>query len=278
MLSIFILCAGSGERWNQYLGVPKQMIPFGNETLIERTLRLLSKQDQRRVVCVVRDSEMTLTRYNTLSLSRSDSLAETILATRPYWSDRNMFFLGDVFFSERAVERILSCERRLAFFGRPWPSALAQCGHGEMFGFTFGASAISSVQSLIDRSLTNGPRNAQPNLWNLYQLAGGLPLGSSRFIPRLLVPIDDYTNDIDTPIDYLRRGDLYESISLGRATPASLLSRSLRLLPNHRLGILRWWMLNGQHRSRDSAPAFPRLVKRSQEKMPKEKKSQLYEL
>ena len=246
MLTVFILCAGDGDRWNDYLGVPKQLITFAGEKLIERSARLVTERRQGgRVYCVTRDPRISLSQYDTLLVSRTDSLTETILATCRYWSGRNVFLLGDVFYSECAISLILECQRGLAFFGRPWPSAFAKCGHGEMFGLTFAARANDRVRNLLARGLSNKPTGAQVNLWNLYQLAGGLPLGSSQYLSQLLVPIDDYTNDIDTPIDYLRRNWLYEKISSGKEREASHTLRFLALLPKHYLGILRWLVSNG---------------------------------
>lgn len=245
MLSVFILCAGSGDRWHDYLGVPKQLISFGGEALIERAARLIGERKQGRVCCVTRNPRISLPQHETLLLSHTDSLAETILATHGYWSDRNVFLLGDVFYSERAISWILECQRDLAFFGRPWPSPLVKCGHGEMFGLTFAASAADIVQNLLARGLSIKLNGAPANLWNLYQLAGGLSLGSSRYLSQLLILIDDYTNDIDTPIDYRRRNRLYEKISSSGKWGASLPLRSLALLPKHYLGILRWRVANG---------------------------------
>ena len=244
MLTIFILCAGNGDRWNDHLGVPKQLIAFGGEALIERTARLVMEQKKRRVCCVSRNPRISLPQHDMLLVSQTDSLTETILATCPYWSDRNVFLLGDVFYSERAMSLILECQRDLAFFGRPWPSSFVKCGHGEMFGLTFTADTTDVMHNLLDSGLSHKSTGAQANLWNLYQLAGGLPLGSSRYLPQLLMPIDDYTNDIDTPIDYQRRNRLYEKISLNGASGKSLTMRSLTLSPKHYLGILRWRVSN----------------------------------
>jgi hypothetical protein len=245
MLTVFILCAGNGDRWNDYLRIPKQKILFGGEALIERTARLVTEQEQRRVYFVARDSRILLPQYDTVFVPRTKSLAETILATYRFWDNRNVFLLGDVFYAERAISLILGCQRGLAFFGRPWPSAYVKCGHGEMFGLTFSTGNAGSMCSLLERGLSSMRTGAQANLWNLYQLAAGLPLGSSRYHPQLLVPIDDCTNDIDTPIDYQRRRWLYEKVSSEGERGAFLTLRSLTLLPKHYLGIFRWRMSSG---------------------------------
>jgi hypothetical protein len=206
-------------RYERYhLGVPKQLITFGGEALIERTARQITERKQSRVCVVSRDPLISLPQHDTLLIPETDSLTETILATCPYWSDRNVFLLGHVFYSERAVSVILECQRELVFFGRPWPSSLVKCGHGEMFGLTLAARDANDIHNLLALGLSYKSAGAPANLWNLYQLAGMLPLGSSQYLPRLLTPIDDYTNDIDTPIDYLRRNWLYEKISVTRTS------------------------------------------------------------
>lgn len=239
MSAVFILCAGDGARWNDHLGIPKQLITFGNERLIDRTARLVSSHGNSDLCSVTQDSRISITPYKSLFVSRTESVTETILRTGTLWSDRNVFLLGDVFYSEHALALILQCERSLVFFGRPWPSAFVKCGHGEMFGLSFAADAAEFVQGLLASALSRRAA-AEASLWTLYQLAGGLPLRSSQYLPELLVPIDDYTNDIDTPIDYRRRGRLYERISSRGERAMRLRLRTLALLPAHRLGLFHW--------------------------------------
>ncbi len=215
MLSVFILCAGSGARWNNHFGVPKQLLTFGSEALVDRTARLTRRYGALAVYCVTtQNSQVSSSLGHALVLSHTDSLTETIWATRSLWSERNVFLLGDVFYSKRAISTILECERPLSFFGRPWPSVFVRCGHGEMFALAFSATVAKNVGELFASVLSLKDAGTFGNLWNLYQLAAGLPLGSSQYVFHLLVPIDDYTNDIDTPVDYSRRGCLYQRIAL----------------------------------------------------------------
>lgn len=239
MSSVFILCAGDGARWNDHLGIPKQLITFGNERLIDRTARLVSSHGNSDLCCVTQDSRISITPYKSLFVSPTESVTETILKTSTQWSDRNIFLLGDVFYSEHALALILQCKRSLAFFGRPWPSAFVNCGHGEMFGLSFTAGAAEVVQDLLASALSRRAET-EARLWSLYQLAGGLPLRSSQYLPELLVPIDDYTNDIDTPVDYRRRGRLYERISSRGEQAMALRLRTMAILPAHTLGLFHW--------------------------------------
>src|SRR3989344_5076738 len=71
MLTVFILCAGDGDRWNDYLGVPKQLITFAGEKLIERSARLVTERRQGgRVYCVTRDPRISVSQFDTLLASR----------------------------------------------------------------------------------------------------------------------------------------------------------------------------------------------------------------
>lgn len=174
---------------------------------------MLAERKQQPVFCVTRNFRISLPECSELSIFRTESLPETILTTVPYWTETNVFLLGDVFYSEHAISLMLDCQRALSFFGRPWPSSYVRCGHGEMFGLACSNYGNGLARDLMIRGLSVRESGKEANLWNLYQLAGGLPFGSSRYLPGLLGAIDDYTNDIDEPTDYMRRGSLYERIS-----------------------------------------------------------------
>jgi hypothetical protein len=77
---------------------------------------------------------------------------------------------------------------------------------------------VSSVFSaLFEAGIRGLASGHEGNLWNLHHIASGLPLGERGIYGAgLLELIDDYTNDIDYPIDYLRRGKLFKRISSDR--------------------------------------------------------------
>ena len=49
---IFIMAAGPATRWNNYMGVPKQMVKVGNETILHRLARLLKERKQKFIMSV----------------------------------------------------------------------------------------------------------------------------------------------------------------------------------------------------------------------------------
>lgn len=215
-MNVFILCAGDGDRWGNYLGVPKQLIRFGSETILERTIRLSSVYRNACFFCVTRDQSIAPPNTVPIVLKHSSCLVDTIGQTRSYWASRNIFLLGDVFYSPTAIHMIFHSTRYLTFFGRPWPSFLVKCGHGELFGMAFDIEALSLIPTLLDTGMRLQGSGHAGNLWNLHHIASGLPLGTRFYSKELLELIDDYTNDIDTQDDYRRRSDLFERITKGR--------------------------------------------------------------
>lgn len=243
MTVVFILCAGNGDRWGQHLGIPKQMVCFGEESLLERTVRLVFSQDDLQVYCVTSDPRIRVPNVALISISPTRSIAETIVSVSDKYHDRNIFLLGDVFYSEQAISRILVNKGSITFFGRPWPSAFVNCGHGEMFGLSFTKQKAAMIRNIVSDSLTIEQGVIDANIWKLYQICAGLPKGSSGLCPEFLTTIDDYTNDIDTPIDYERRKNLYDFISSNGEGCASFIIRNLLLWPKHFIGYLRWILI-----------------------------------
>lgn len=209
----FLLCAGDGARWNNFLGAPKHFLEFGGEALVERARRLAKNAGIEDLRCVIRAGARRPTGFRCLTVTKTESLAETILATGSEWVSQNLILLGDVFYSPDAIASIVRADSDLTFLGRPGPSAIVRCGHGEMFAMRFNSNAVHRVRSVTSRAMELRALGAPANLWNVYQLAGDLRLGASDIVPGLLNVIDDYTNDIDTPVDYERRSAIYRDIA-----------------------------------------------------------------
>jgi len=211
--AVFVLCAGDGARWEDYLGVTKHEVCFGGSPLVLRTLaQFRNRGIQARIVG--RTGENKARFGEKIYINQTICLADTIEQTRSYWSTRNIFVLGDVFFSDDAINRILDNEDPLIFFGRPWANWLVRCGHGELFGFSFRSEYSDFVISLLAHTHQAAINRNAGNLWNMHHIACGIPVGVRKYCTDVFCIIDDYTNDIDTPIDYSRRHWLYDSIAL----------------------------------------------------------------
>lgn len=51
-MRVFITAYGESTRWNNYLGVPKHLIPIDDEPLIHRTVRLLKENGFDDIVII----------------------------------------------------------------------------------------------------------------------------------------------------------------------------------------------------------------------------------
>ena len=213
---VFILCAGDGSRWNNYLGIPKQLIQFNCESLLARAARMLGEEGIDDFICVSNDRRLQLPGIVHFHPEKHNCLAETILATRHLWTSRTIFLLGDVYFTRRSVNSISRYRGELGVFGRPWASKLIDCTHGELFAMSFSAEAAAFVTRAAEEVARLVVHGARGNLWDVYHTLSDLPLNSGRAESRIFQIVDDITNDFDRPSDYILRGSTYEAFASSR--------------------------------------------------------------
>lgn len=204
---VLLLCAGDGTRWGEYLGVPKQLIGFGGEPLLSRTVRHLREFGvPTQPICVTHDPRLHLKHTVPFRPVASRWTVETLASTRPLWRDRTIVLLGDVFFTRRALRRVLRTEDEVVFFGRRWPSAYTMSDHGEIFALSFSQKRWDLVLracATVAR-VAKAKQNAWGNLWDLYHTITGFPLGCTATEDNMFTIIDDMTSDFDTPHAYTR--------------------------------------------------------------------------
>lgn len=124
-------------------------------------------------------------------------------ATSPWWSDyRNIFLLGDVVYSNDAMDTILSYEGDVQFFGTPDVGRAT----GELFGFVMnGREIVNQTAELLLIAPCRGVNATKGQgghlrilLWLWMQCRGLHGDGIIEYHSDLLTPITDWTNDIDT--------------------------------------------------------------------------------
>ncbi len=203
--TVILLCAGDGFRWGNYLGVPKQLIPFHGEPLLHRTVRqLVEFGHTSEIVCVSCDSRLSIPGTLSFKPEAYRWTVETLLSSRPLWKERTIILLGDVFFAGKSLHRILDCTNPIAFFGRPWPSVYSGCNHGEIFAVSFSNDGMEAMLRGAGQALRTAQNGSWGNFWDLYYATARIELGSNHTETRLFKVLDDITNDFDTPKDYLR--------------------------------------------------------------------------
>jgi hypothetical protein len=194
-VNVFILAAGKAARFD---GIVKQLLPIGETTIIERTIdQLLSRGIQPTIVC----PELIVNRPLPYIRQRGHWITETVLKTRKVWNLVSIFLLGDVIYSNEALEKILYYDHiePFHFFGTV----------NEIFGFSL---TRHQNQGLIETAfrtiITHAERNPDlpgiGKLWALYNCVDRRPFlrPATHFDKRLFTFIHDYTTDIDTPEQY----------------------------------------------------------------------------
>lgn len=222
-MRVFILCAGDGARWDEYLGIPKQHIRIGGETLLERTVRLVKSHDLRDIRIVAHDPRMGVPGCGLVTPRSSRFTAETLLSVIPRQKIRAVFLLGDVFYSERTMSAILTCRSDLRVFGRPWPSFWSGRTHGEIFAIAFDSPRRDLIRNACTSTIQRGLAGGRGNLWNLYQALIGAPFDSKKFESPLFTIIDDITEDFDTPSEYENMIDRFHTFVSRSWTSRTLL-------------------------------------------------------
>ena len=229
-----ILCAGNGSRWGNYLGIPKQLISFSGESILARQIRLLNTNGVADILCVTLDERLEINGAKQTAPSCSDFLADTIISSSPSWTKCTIILLGDVFFTARAMRKIIRSAGPVTFFGRPWASELVGCRHGELFALKVRDDAHNILLGALKKTRELAAQGARGNLWDIYHTLCGLPLNSGQAETDSFLVIDDVTNDFDRPEEFAARNEMYSAITSGNPVRhAFALARLGYRLPAH---------------------------------------------
>lgn len=155
--TVVITAAGNNVRWGNHLGTCKHLAPVdpSGETIIGRTIKML-KQSGIVNIFVVTQNDKIIDSVDKdvviIKLPNSKSLADSILSSRKKWTGRTIILLGDVFFSNQCLNKILACKDTLKFFGIDRHDNMEFCKikRCELYAFSFD----SSSQDFIERRLT----------------------------------------------------------------------------------------------------------------------------
>jgi choline kinase len=198
-----ILADGSGERWGNYTGVPKHLVEIKGEPIIARTVRLLKERGATDIIITSHDERYNFAeRYepenNTLEIDKYYS-------TNPLWNGDITFLYGDVYFTEDAMDKIVShTPEDFVFFGRKGES-LSGCPWGELFASKFKTDYLIDLskaclkvrQGIIDGTVRKGRGGG----WWLYRTLVNAPDWNKTTFHGHFYEIDDLTDDIDFPSD-----------------------------------------------------------------------------
>jgi len=209
-----IIAAGEGSRWGDYLGIPKHLAKVDGEPILYRTVRLLKENGVSEIIIIgpmymrywVDDVNLFVPVKNP---EYAD--ADKFLSSEMLWNatGRTITVFGDVFFSEEAMTKIVSCDRTTwTVFGRPSGSKFTGTPYGEIFAHSFFPNDIlkhkECLEILVDAVKKKDAKKGSG--WEHYKVMQGIRGRDIRrskiIIDENFVEIDDWTEDFDFPEDY----------------------------------------------------------------------------
>jgi hypothetical protein len=199
---VLILCAGEQTRWGDVYN-PKQLVDVGGEPLLFRTIRQVRRWGQEPVI-VTHDERLRVSQRSFEPTGRRWTV-ETLFWTHPLWEDRTVVLLGDVIFTNDALDRIMACRAPLQIFGRKELRHRLVGRYYEIFGLSFDRGEHQRIKDVLQRAIDWVVGTGAPNggkLRSFYELYCGLPLDQYQHENEVFYPIEDWTEDIDAPEDY----------------------------------------------------------------------------
>lgn len=206
---VIILCAGKGSRWVNYTGVPKHKVVVEGEVLVERTVRQFLKYTDD-IVLVANDDSYRIpgTTCYVVQEDKRYNVMDKFLSSSDQWSDtKTIIVFGDVYFTDEAVEAIVTNDREWCFFLRQNASQITGKPWGEIFALCFNASfnkiMLDSINDIVlNKNFSN---SLLPAGWTLLTYLLKVKIIEKIFLPNngyAYVSIDDWTEDFDFPIDF----------------------------------------------------------------------------
>jgi len=195
------------------LGYPKQMVQVCGEPNIARTVRLLKTRvfpGTCDIALVARaTAEWTALAASTGATLRTlsntgDCILDGLRNSSHLWSKdaATLVILGDVVWTEAALQKVAQPPTPLMFLGRSGPNTVTGRPWPELFGLAFAPSAARRLLTLLaDKEAQQAGAWLGENgkLWNLLRT-----LRATRQIPTAMIEIDDATDDVDVPEDVER--------------------------------------------------------------------------
>ena len=204
---------GLGSRWDHSEVKYKQLIDVNGTPLICRTLKQLEPHNHNIIVVApdyFKNILLHTLTITTLGYREGEKrpLLDGILRTKDWWTDITYILLGDVIYSNAAIECLFSVDFPSWILGRTKKNKITGKAAGELFALVFDRTI--PIQDQL-KELLSGPA-CTGKLWDYY--FGYLPP---------IIELNDYTDDIDSPQAYEQfypamleavKGDKYEQKSI----------------------------------------------------------------
>ena len=183
------MCAGSGTRWNNYLGGPKYLAPVDGEPILTRTKRLLQERGYHNITVTGVDYQ----------IDPNECEIDRFYGARKLWEDDNIHLYGDCYYTEHAIDKILNTKYdNFQFYGRGGATKTKKWS--EIFAIRFKEDYILPSLKIVRELYKNGEIKRCIG-WELYRQLLNIPLNKHK-IPSNFTTINDLTDDFDDPDEY----------------------------------------------------------------------------
>jgi hypothetical protein len=205
MTRIIIAAAGEGERWNNFRNTPKHLLTIEGEILLHRIYRQFREYTQD-IIIIGKDECYKIGDAQLEKPLQGDWLDfAKMYSSNHLWSnEKTIIVFGDVYFTDEAVQTIMSNQDDFKFFMRTGPSKFTGKGHKEIFAFSFVGSMNEKIKAFIEQLVQRKQGGA--GAWRLYLHMHGFK--DPRNYKDCLktngyVEINDWTDDFDIPDNIL---------------------------------------------------------------------------
>ena len=201
-MKVLIVAAGEGVRWENYRNVPKHIVEVEGQVLLHRTYAQFKRYTDN-IVIVSTDPRYAIGQTYAPLVGDFFDFGK-IYSSYPIWDEeRTIIVFGDVYFTDEAVETIMSNEDDFKFFLRKDKSSYTGKNHKEIFGLAFCSGMNQRIKSAIETLIER--RQGGAGAWRLYLHLHGLDKAKSGFYDTDgYVHIDDWTEDFDYPNDLIK--------------------------------------------------------------------------
>ncbi len=186
---IIILAAGNAERWG---GECKQLADINGIPLILRTLKQLDNWNVTVVTHRIKIRDVVPKPFCYFEPENNDKLLNTILSTECLWGERTIIMLGDVVWTNDAIQKALSSEKSLEFLA----------SDTETFAISFNEHYHDRIRAACELIIGNG---LEGTTHQLYRVLAEIPIDKEWHDRYIHHRISDKTDDIDYPEDYQKK-------------------------------------------------------------------------
>ena len=202
-MKYIIMCGGKYDYWT----FPKQLTRVLDETIVERTIRLLRDNGVNDIAISTQDKRFSgfgvplLSHENDFAVAGGECSGSWASGFYPL-QEPACYIFGDVVFSNEAIKTIVNTETDdIAFFASAPPfSEKYLKKHAEPFSFkVVNQRRFRAAVNFVIESTNTGIFDRPPIAWELWQVLNGESVRDINFYN--YVVINDYTCDIDRPYE-----------------------------------------------------------------------------